>query len=138
VATRDPVGVALASIAAGACTGAATITLAVLALRTLIPGGAVTDSAGGPPPEAGALLQGAGFLGIAIAAGCGWLLCRPLADPFQRGVAAAVAVFGALLLAVLAVPADAVGRATGLAVYLLVLVAAGSYAATRARRAAAA
>lgn len=125
---RDPVGLALASIGAGAFAGAAAITAGLIVVRSAF---VATEPAG---PGA-TVLSTALFLGIAAAAGTGWLLTRPIDDVFRRGVTAAVAVCGGLLLAGLAVPADMLGRVAGLAIYLALLVAAGGWAIRRARRA---
>lgn len=129
--SRDPVGLALASIGAGALTGAAAITAGLIVVRS-----AFTDT--GPAGAGGTVLSTALFLGIVAAAAVGWTLTRPIDDAFRRGVTAAVAVFGGLLLAGLAVPADMVGRVAGLAAYLGLLLAADVWAIRRARRAAAA
>lgn len=129
--TRDPVALALASLAAAASAGAAVITGGLLALRIAF---------GTPPPEASAhvVLPVSLFIGIVVAAVAGWLLARAIPDLFYRGLIAALGVFGALLLAALAAPADALGRRLGLAMYLVLLVTLGVLAMRKARAAAAA
>ncbi len=128
-ATSDPVGTALASLGAGAVTGAVVITVGLIAFRMM---------AGGVPEVVDApysLIPISLFVGIAVAVVCAWLLSRPIADYFRRGLTAVLAVFAALMLAGLAVPADMVWRGGGLAVYLALLLAADVWLLLRARRA---
>lgn len=127
--TRDPVGLALAALAAGAATGAAVITAGLLLLRSAF---------GAPPVDAAAhvVIPASLFLGIVAAAAAGWLLARAIPDFFYRGLTTALSVFGALLLAALAAPADMLGRRLGLALYLVLLVTLGTLAGRRARNAA--
>ncbi len=120
-ATSDPVGTALASIGAGASTGAALIAAGLIAFRT----------AG----SAEALIPISLFVGIVAAVAVAWVLSRPIADYFRRGLTAALGVLAALMLAGLAVPADMVGGAAGLAVYLMLLVALDVHAVLKARKA---
>ncbi len=129
--SHDPVGLALASIGAGAFTGAAAITAGLIVVRSAF-------TATGPTGPGGTVLSTALFLGIVAAAAIGWLLTRSIDDVFRRGVTAVIAAFGGLLLAGLAVPADLVGRVAGLVAYFGLLVAADLWAIRRARRAAAA
>ncbi len=107
--TSDPVGTALASIGVGASTGAACITVGLIVFRTAGP--------------AEAIIPTGLFAGIVVAVATAWVLSRPIADYFRRGVAAAIGAFAALLLAGLAVPADMVAGVFGLSLYLTLLVA---------------
>lgn len=127
--TTDPVGTALASIAAGATTGAAAIALGTLVVR-------LTQERGtSAPPEDGAAFLGASlFLGIVLAAATGWQLTRAVDDLWRRGVTAAIAVFGASLLAIVAMPVDTVAGWRGLVAYVLVLAAGAVASARTARR----
>ncbi len=104
------------------------ITAGLIVLRT---------ATGGRPADAPVLLLPATlFFGIVTAASCGWLLAQRIGDDFRRGLTAALGVFGALLLAILAVPADILGRVAGLAVYLTALAAAAVATVRKARRSA--
>ncbi len=107
--TADPVGTALASIGVGASTGAACITVGLIIFRTAGP--------------AEAIIPAGLFVGVVTAVATAWVLSRPIADYFRRGVAAAIGAFAALLLAGLAVPADMVAGIFGLSIYLVLLVA---------------
>lgn len=127
--TSDPVGTALASLGAGAVTGAGVITVGLIAYRMVAGGGPEVVDA----PYA--LIPISLFVGIVVAVVCAWLLSRPVADYFRRGLTAALAVLAALMLAGLAVPADMVWRGGGLAAYLLLLVAADVWLLLKARRA---
>ena len=126
---RDPVVLAVASLGAGATTGASVITAGTIALRSLpMPG----QSTG-----AGAVVIWITLLaGVAAAAASGWLLTKALGDLWRRGVIGALSVFGSALLATLAMPADMLGGRAGLAIYLAVLVAAVLYTRGVASRAA--
>ena len=119
--TSDPVGTALASIGAGASTGAACVTVGLIVLR-----------AAGP---AEAIIPVSLFVGIVVAVATAWILSRPLADYFRRGLTAAIGTFTALLLAGLAVPADMLAGVFGLSVYLALLVAVSIWAWLKARMA---
>lgn len=127
----DPVGTALASIAAGATTGAAIITAGAIVLRT-----AQARSAAVLSLDTGfAILSATLILGIVAATASGWLLARTITDTWRRGVIAALSVFGASLLALVAAAADLLAGRVGLAAYGTTLVAATIYARTMARRA---
>jgi hypothetical protein len=121
--TADLIGVALGSIATGAATGGAAVTLGLLLFR-----GQLDRS-----------LPLVLFTGIAAAAATAWLQSKPLAgEPWRRGVTAALAVFLGMLLAFLSAPADRLGGTTGLAGYALLLAVAAAlcarYTRERARR----
>jgi hypothetical protein len=109
----DLIGVALGSIAAGAAAGAALVAVALVLLRDRL-----TD-----------ILPLLPFGGIVVAATAAWLLAAPIADWWRRGVTAALAVFGALMLAALTAPADMIGGRWALAVFALILAAAALAAA---------
>ena len=119
--TSDPVGTALASIGAGASTGAACITLGLILFRTVGP--------------AEAIIPAALFLGVVVAVTAAWVLSRPIADYYRRGTTAAIGAFAALLLSGLAVPADMLAGVYGLSVYLLLLIAICVWAWLKARMA---
>lgn len=119
--TSDPVGTAIASIGAGATTGAACITLGLILFR-----------AAGPAEP---IIPSALFLGVVAAVVTAWMLSRPIADYFRRGVTAAIGAFTALVLAGLAVPADMLAGLLGLSVYVVVLLALGVWAWLKARMA---
>jgi hypothetical protein len=128
---RDPVVRAMASLATGAADGAAVIVVGLLVLRT-VQNGRVAET------------QNTGFavLAVALCAGVGaailstWLLSRGITVLWRRAVTAALAVCGALLLSMLAVPADLLAGRAGLGVYLALLLAGGAYSLVHARRAA--
>jgi hypothetical protein len=104
----DLVGVALGSIAAGACGGAAAVAAGFALLRDRLD----------------LILVLLPFTGMVLAATLAWTLAAPITDTWRRGVTAALAVFGALMLAALTAPADMLGGRWGLAV--LALVTAGA------------
>jgi hypothetical protein len=111
----------LASIGVGASTGAACITVALIVFRTAGP--------------AEAIIPVGLFVGVVAAVATAWVLSRPIADYFRRGVAAAIGAFAALLLAGLAVPADMVAGVFGLSLYLALLIALCVWAWLKARMA---
>jgi hypothetical protein len=82
------------------------------------------------------ILSVAALLGMIAAAATGWLLSRGIADLWRRGATATLAVFGAILLSLVAMPADSMGGRLGLAGYLAALLAGAAYAGAHARRAA--
>ena len=81
----------------------------------------MSDPAVSPQLGAG-LVTGSMFLGLFAAAATGWLRTGRIEDQWRRGVTAAVSVFGAAILAVLATAADSIGGLAGLTGYLVVLV----------------
>jgi hypothetical protein len=127
VPTSDPVGTALASLGAGAATGAAVITVGTIVLRA----GWGADAPNSPIWFLPVVL----FVGVVAAVVVCWRLSRPIEDYFRRGIAVAIAVFAALLLAGLAAPADIVGGILGLVIYLLLLIGADVLALLKWRRA---
>jgi hypothetical protein len=134
VATADPVGTAIASIGAGAAVGTACTTAGVLALRLLQSG----DAAALPADVGGMILSVAVSVGLFAAVLTGWLSSRAIDDTWRRGVTAALAVFGTVLLSVLATPVDLVAGPIGLAAYLVIVIALAVRFLRAARRAAAA
>jgi hypothetical protein len=130
-AARDPVGRAVGSLATGAADGAAVIVVGLLVLRT-VQGGRVADT----QTTGFAVLAVALCAGIACAVLSAWLLSRGITVLWRRAVAAALAVCGALMLSLIAVPADLLAGRAGLGVYLALLLAGGAYALVHARRAA--
>jgi hypothetical protein len=108
VAPPDRIGIALGALAAGAAAGAAVTLLGLAMFRA-----ALANSRDSLP-----LIL---FAGIVSAATLGWSLSRAIADTWRRGVTAALAVFGALMLASLAAPADMVAGRAGLMGYAGVL-----------------
>lgn len=130
--TNDPVGLALASLGAGSTTGATVITAGMIVLRTLQASRGVAGSL-----NAGfVVVWGALLAGIAAAVVTAWALTRMLDDTWRRGVVGALSVFGAILLAGIGMPVDLLAGRTGLAVYLLTLVAAAVFTLSAARRSA--
>lgn len=111
---KDPVGLALASIAAGAATGAAVITLGVIAARTF-PG---TTPSGTSPPQL--IVPVSLAIGVATAIATGALLTRPF-EPWRRGVIGMLSVFGTALLTLISIPLDMLGRRPAIIAYLVVL-----------------
>ncbi len=134
MATADPVGTAIASIGAGAAVGTACTTSGVLAVRLLQAG----DPAALPTDVGGMILSIAVSVGLFAAVLTGWIASRAIDDTWRRGVTAALAVFGTVLLSVLATPVDLVAGPMGLAVYLVILIALAVRFLRAARRAAAA
>jgi hypothetical protein len=107
---RDRIGIALGALAAGAAAGAAVTLLGLAMFRPNL-----ADARDSLPLVL--------FAGIVSAATLGWSLSRAIADTWRRGVTAALAVFGALMLAALAAPADMIAGRAGLMGYAGVLAA---------------
>ena len=118
--TEDPVGTALAGIGAGATSGAACMTVGVLLLRLAQQG----DPESLARDTGGLLLSATVTVGLLVAIFTAWYLTRPIEDLWRRGVAAGMAVFGTVLLTIVAAPLDAVAGVVGLAAYLLILAVA--------------
>ncbi len=122
MAPRDPVGLALAAIGSGAFAGAGVITAGIVALRILQHGGAAVQE--------GRLRPGFEILWISLLAGTfaavfwAWKLATPISDTWRRGVTAALAAFGGLMLAAVTAPVDMLGGLVGLAFYLVATVSA--------------
>jgi hypothetical protein len=76
--------------------------------------------------------------GVVAAVASGWLLSRTIHDVWRRGVIAALSVFGASLLTLVAAPADMLAGRLGLVAYLVVLLVGAIGARAVARRAGAA
>jgi hypothetical protein len=102
---KDPIGVALGALAAGATGGAGVVGLGLLLFRNRL----------------ASLLPIFLFAGVVAAAAIAWTLARPITDWWRRGVTAALAVFGAMMLAALTAPADILAGRTGLGALTLVL-----------------
>jgi len=134
VPTADPVGTAIASIGAGATVGTACTTAGVFAVR-LLQGG---DAATLPSDVGGMILSVAVSVGLFAAVLTGWMASRAIDDTWRRGVTAALAVFGTVLLSVLATPVDLVAGPIGLALYLVIVIVLAVRFLSAARRAAAA
>ena len=130
--TTDPVGTALASIGAGATTGAAVMTGGVLALRLL----QARDVSSMSTEGGSLLLAGSALAGLIAAVATGWLRTRAIDDVWRRGVTGAVSAFGSVLLALGSAVADMVAGPLGVAVYFALLLAAAVAAHQAARRAA--
>ncbi len=99
-APRDPLAVGLGALGAGIGLGGALITLTLLAVRALqrLELRRYEEAAADVP------LVGLAAA-IALAAAAGWRRSRPLENVFQRGVIAALAAVGGILVAFLAIPA---------------------------------
>ncbi len=130
-APRDPVVRALGGLATGAAAGAAVITTGLLVLRSVQRGRVIETQ------DTGFVILGASVLiGLITAAASGWLLSSGIEEAWRRGVTATLAVFGMLLLALVAVPADLLAGRPGLAGYLTLLLGGGAWSWGHARRAA--
>jgi hypothetical protein len=131
VAARRPVGTTLASIGAGATTGAAVITAGVAFLRIL-----QSTSGENPSPETSATVLFASlFAGVVAAVASGWRRAKPIGDYWRRAAVATLSVSAAVLLALPAAAADLLAGVTGLIVYVLILTVASGFAHATARRA---
>ena len=130
-AARDPVVRALGGLATGAANGAAVIVAGLLVLRTM-----QGDRAAQSQNTGFALLAASMFAGIGTAILSAWLLSRGITVIWRRAVTVALAVCGAVLLSLVAVPADMLAGRAGLGIFLVLLVAGASYTLTQARRAA--
>jgi hypothetical protein len=86
----------------------------------------------------GLLLSTTVSVGLLVAIIAAWYLTHPIDDLWRRGVAAGMAVFGTVLLTIVAAPLDAVAGMVGLAAYLLVLAVAAVRFVRAARKAGAA
>lgn len=130
-APRDPVVRALGGLATGAAAGAAVITTGLLVLRSL-QGGRVVET-----QDTGFFVLGASVLvGVITAAASGWLLSSGIEQAWRRGATATLAVFGMLMLSLVAVPADLLAGRPGLALYLMLLLAGSLWSLVHARRSA--
>ncbi len=129
--TDDPVGTALAGIGAGATSGAACMTAGVFLLRLVQRG----DPESLSRDTSGLFLSATVTIGLLVAIFVGWSLTRSIADGWRRGVAAGMAVFGTVLLTVVAAPMDAAAGVIGLGAYLVVLAIAAARFIGAARRA---
>jgi hypothetical protein len=99
-APRDPLAVGLGALGAGIGLGGALITLTLLAVRVLQRFELRRyDETVADAPLAGLAAA------ITLAAAVGWRRSRALENLFQRGVIAALAAVGAILVAFLAIPA---------------------------------
>jgi hypothetical protein len=123
VSDTDPVGVAVWSVLAGAATGGVALTSGVLVIR-MLQAGTTSFSAG-----AGSTVLGVSvFVAVGGAIVSAWIHTRTIDDVWRRGVSAAVAVMGAVLLAVPAVVADLVGGRVGIGAYLAALLLGAAWA----------
>jgi hypothetical protein len=109
---KDPIGVALGALAAGATGGSGVVGLGLLLFRNRL----------------ASLLPILLFAGVVVAATIAWALARPITDWWRRGVTAALAVFGAMMLAALTAPADMFAQRVGLAALTVVLAVASGLA----------
>lgn len=128
---NDPVLRALAGLASGAATGAAVVTAGLLLLRSFQRGRVAETQDRGF-----ALLAATVLVATVAAAGTGWRLSSGILEIWRRGVIAALAVFGMVMLSLVAVPADLLAGRAGLAGYLALLLAGAAWALVQARRAA--
>ncbi|MFQ5702565.1 MAG: hypothetical protein ACE5HT_00930 [Gemmatimonadales bacterium] len=136
-ATNDPVALALASLIAGAATGATIITAGLITLRSLSGGEGASQQVPSQLTALDIVLQASLLTGVIAAAATAWLLTRAIQDYYRRGMVAALGVVGNLVLAGVAVPVDVAGHRAGLAVYLLLLILLTGYSMRKARAAAA-
>jgi hypothetical protein len=127
----DPVLRALAGLATGAATGAAVVTAGLLLLRTFQHGRVAETQDRGFT-----LLAITVLVATAVAVATGGLLSSGIVEAWRRGVIATLAVFGTVMLSLVAVPADLLAGRAGLAGYLVILVAGAGWALLQARRAA--
>jgi hypothetical protein len=96
----DPLAVGLGALGTGAGLGGACITLMLLVIRLVqrVEIGRYGESVSQLDPFI------FGLIAITLAAVFGWRRSRALENLWQRGVIAGLAVFGTLLIAILAVP----------------------------------
>ena len=128
---RDPIGVSLGSIAAGATAGASVITLGLVVFRALPGGGAELNL------DQQFLVISAGLgAGMLTTIGLSLALSNAIVDWWRRGVIAASSVFGASILAALTTAVDIFAGGIGLILYAAVLFATAGFSLTRARAAA--
>lgn len=97
---RDPLAVGLGALGAGVGLGGACITLMLLVIRLVqrVEVGRYGESVSELDPFV------FGVVAIALAAVFGWRRSQALENLWQRGVITVLAVFGTLLIAILAVP----------------------------------
>jgi hypothetical protein len=97
---KDPLAVGLGALGTGVGLGGACITLMLLVIRFVqhVEVGRYGESVSELDPFV------FGVIAIALAAVFGWRRSHPLDNLWQRGVITVLAVFGTLLIAILAVP----------------------------------
>lgn len=116
----DLIGVALGGLTAGSATGAAAVTVGLVVLRDRL-----TD-----------ILPLLLFAGIVVAVTVAWGLSAPIADWWRRGITAALAIFGSMMLTALTAPVDMLGGRVTLAGFALVLLLVAGLAVRYTRRSA--
>ncbi len=115
MAPKDPIALVLATIAAGATAGAATITLGVIALRAV----SLAQTEG---TASFMIISTATLGGAVVAAATAWHLTESINDIWRRGVTSAIATMLGFIVAALSAPADMVGGIPALIVFLCLLV----------------
>jgi hypothetical protein len=97
---KDPLAIGLGALGAGAGLGGACITIMLLVIRLVqrVEIGRYGESVSEVDPFI------FGLIAIALAAVFGWRRSQALENLWQRGVITVLAVFGTLLIAILAVP----------------------------------
>jgi len=123
---------ALGALGAGAAAGTATILAGLLILRS-VQAGRILETR-----QTGFTILNVAILGgMALAAATAWLLSKGMVELWRRAATAVTAVIGALVLSLLAVPADWLAGRAGLAVYGSLVLAGGAWCWYCTRRAAA-
>lgn len=117
--TDDPIGVTLASIGAGASAGGTVLVTSAVIIRLLQTGQSdQTNTLAGFVFTAGVLL------GMATAIVIAFRSSRPIVDLWRRAVTGAIALFGAAILFIIAMPVELVAGMPGLAVFAVLLIVA--------------
>lgn len=127
---RDPVVLAIASIATGATASSSIVTTGLLVFRNL-----TTRHFDSGSEAAFLFLAITILIAVATSVAITWNLTAQLNDIWRRGVSCALSAMGGIFLIALTAPLDGIGGAATLLAYLVVLLLALAYSAQKARNA---
>ena len=117
--TDDPIGVTLASIASGATAGGSVLIASTMVVRL--------PHAGQPDETnlaAGVVLTAGLLAGMGTAVTVAFRSSRLVVDLWRRAVTGAIALFGAAIISIIAMPLEMVAGVPGLALLLVILIVA--------------
>ena len=133
---KDPVAIGLGALGAGLGLGGGVLTVS-LALVRAVEHANISSRVGDVAVDTSTDILVGLFAGIAVAAFFGWRRSRGIDNIFQRGAIAAIAAFGAVMIAfVFTTAVDHFFGWIGVAVFGLLLIVGGLWSGTWACRAA--